>query len=80
MKGLLTLLVLSTFILSAHSYFSNDEHKEKMRDLLNQFVDNFKAKYHAISMSGIDFHSKMDLGFGYWVTKIRLTNYESASV
>lgn len=74
------LLLLTLALVNIQAYFTDLQHRSKTKTLLTDFVTQFTNRYNAISIGGLDFMEAMELGLGYWITRIRIHSFETISV
>ncbi len=75
-KIILTLVLLNV----VNCYFRSDAHKENVAKILKNFVDSFKGRFSTITFGELDWHSKMELAFDYWVTSLKVRDIRKIEV
>ncbi|KAM3134159.1 hypothetical protein pb186bvf_013780 [Paramecium bursaria] len=70
-------IILFTLLLTfSLAYYQNQEQRVKVKDFLSGFLNEFRQQYDSISLGGLDFLSNMELGLGYWITRLRVRSLE----
>ena len=80
MRQVSKILFFLALVALAKGYFEDDEHRTKVAGILNDFVVKFSSKYDTLVFGEMEWHQKMELAFGYWITSIRFTGLNTASV
>ena len=64
-------LVLALLTMT-NCFFTDEVHKSQFSELIASFTENFKERFNVIALGEMDWHSKMELGLGYWITAIKI--------
>lgn len=78
--GIRSICIMMALLTISNCYFTDDEHKNHFGSLINDFTEHFKERFDVISLSELDWHSKMELAFNHWVTAIKIRGIKRAEV
>jgi hypothetical protein len=73
-------VILALLLVCGNCYFEDNDHRAVFANLLEDFTTNFKERFNVIAFGQMEWHSKLELAFGYWVTSIRVRGLRESTV